>query len=712
VGLAPHASTRPSGADVFETPEYDRNYGLSEIKASSAYALGATGAIGGTPIKIATLDSGVDLAHPDLAGQIDPASTDIVAGRGGSAQDLGGHGTSVAGVLVAARNGIGMHGVAFDSRVLAVRADSSCTPRCTFLYSDLAHALDYAVAHGARIINMSFGSPGTAGAEFETAYRNAINAGVIIVAAAGNDGGPDPEYPARYAASADAKGQAVAVGAVDAANQPASFTNLAGDTAAKYLMAPGVDITTTALGGGTAVVSGTSFAAPHVAGAAALVLSQSPFLSPKQVVDILLASAARMGDPSHYGQGLVDLQAALNPIGPLSVPLGASVEAPAAELSTTALRLGSAFGDALRGRSGPGAVMVLDSYKRAYIADLAPAIARTATRPDIGTLLSTRNDGRLLQRAFGTTVAVAMSLTPEREDYELRLAPDEGQRVDRLQLVTALGSGRRLAFSRGVPATYEFGLPLVAGDAVAGLLAPGAFESPYLGLVRAPDSVVLGQAVAGLEFRFGFADDGEDQRSSLLAEFGKSWADGSHMAVQWGELTEQDGLLAARGDGGFDFGAGATTQFVGISGAYAMGPHLRVLANYSAGWTTTGPQQGLLRDFSQIRSSAYGVGICLEEAVRPGDRLGFSVSRPLRVDSGSATLSLPVARSIDGAVIRANRRVGLTPSGAELDAELSYQLPAGNDGALAFNLLLRLEPGHVRDADPAGIAAMRYRIGF
>lgn len=200
----------------------------------------------------------------------------------------------------------------------------------------------------------------------------------------------------------------IAVGAVDASKQVASFSNRAGSAQDHYLVAPGVDILAPKIGGGAALVSGTSFAAPHVSGAAALVLEAAPFLSAAQVVELLLDSATDLGAPGPdpvYGHGLVNLDAALGPLGPLSVPLGNRVGEASAAVGDNGLRLGPAFG---RGPE-PGKAIFLDGYGRAYWLDLDDRLTARVMGPDLEAWLTA--DARSYRGSVPLGPALALDLT-------------------------------------------------------------------------------------------------------------------------------------------------------------------------------------------------------------------------------------------------------------------------------------------------------------
>ncbi|MCC5996771.1 MAG: S8 family serine peptidase, partial [Oceanicaulis sp.] len=309
---------------------------------------------------MAVIDTGINTSHPEFIGRIDPASTDIVVSRG-NFEDIDGHGTAVAGVIAANRDGVQMHGLAFESQVMAIRTDSPGTCEdddpddggCRFSDTNIAAAIDYAIANGARVINISLGA---APAENDNltltfaALRRAAQAGVFLVIAAGNDGeeedgsGDSPAFPANFAATADAMGFAVAVGSIDLDYNRSSFSNRAGGMGDFYLLAPGRGIFAPYLNSPTgepqyAHFNGTSLSAPFVAGALALLLQAFPHLQGNEALQILFETADLLVLNNHSaddGRGLINLYAAFQPVGNSSVsfaageavPLGALLQAP------------------------------------------------------------------------------------------------------------------------------------------------------------------------------------------------------------------------------------------------------------------------------------------------------------------------------------------------------------------------------------------------
>ncbi len=227
-------------------------WGLTAINAQQAWLdLPANP----TLVKVAVIDSGVCLTHPDLAGHV-LAGWDYVE-QDATPQDGYGHGCGVAGIIAAnIDNGIGIAGIAPNARILPLRvldANGSGT------YSNVAQAMVDATDQGAQVINLSLGGASPSSV-LESAVAYALARGVTVVAAAGNNGANGALYPAKYSG-------VIAVGSMDQTLQPSSFSNYGTDIG---LWAPGSGILSLRNGGGYGPMSGTSFAAPEVSGIAAL----------------------------------------------------------------------------------------------------------------------------------------------------------------------------------------------------------------------------------------------------------------------------------------------------------------------------------------------------------------------------------------------------------------------------------------------------------
>ncbi|MDC7123600.1 S8 family serine peptidase [Cellulomonas fimi] len=257
----------------------------------------------GDGVVVAVLDSGVDATHEDLQGSVLPG-VDLVDDDD-DPSDPAGHGTLVAGIVAArADNGVGLAGAAPDATILPVRvldADGFGTD------SVVAEGIAWAVAHGADVVNLSLGGPETSPV-LASAINAAVDAGVVVVAASGNEGTEVAQYPAAYAPTIDGL---LSVGAVDRWGALAGWSSW-GDTVT--VTAPGEMVAGPGTGGDYVYGSGTSFAAPMVSGVAALLAAHTPTLTPAQVEQRLVTTArdaGQRGRDAYYGAGIVDAAAAV-----------------------------------------------------------------------------------------------------------------------------------------------------------------------------------------------------------------------------------------------------------------------------------------------------------------------------------------------------------------------------------------------------------------
>lgn len=252
----------------------------------------------GAGVKVAVIDSGVDYNHPDLApvwgGGVDLVNNDS------DAYDDNGHGTHVAGTIAASANDVGQMGVAPAVTILGVKAlDASGGG----YISDLVEGVDWAVKNGARVINLSLASTYDSQILKDKIDQAAAN-GVVIVAAAGNTGGA-MLYPAAYPS-------VISVGALDTNNNIAAFSALGATVAA-----PGVMINSTIPGGGYATWAGTSMAAPHVSGVAAMMIANGNTNVRTGLTSTAL-DLGPVGTDSFYGYGLVQAPEAVGEIDVLA----------------------------------------------------------------------------------------------------------------------------------------------------------------------------------------------------------------------------------------------------------------------------------------------------------------------------------------------------------------------------------------------------------
>jgi subtilisin family serine protease len=275
LALAAVAAATAAASPGVSSPPLSAAGGRSDTAAS--WALGQIGAAQAWPLvqgrqlpAVAILDSGIDAAHPDLAGKV-AAARDFVDASGDTS-DASWHGTAVAGVVSGSSTSVCPGCTIISAKVLDARDEGDDL--------EIARALQWAVASGARVVNLSVAGPAEAPA-LRSAIRAATRRGAVVVAAAGNDGSSARSYPA-------ADPNVVGVAATSSTSTLYPWSNRGSWVT---IAAPGETVSTLR-GGGYTPFLGTSAAAPAVAAAAAECLAVAPTLSPAAVRRILVRTAA------------------------------------------------------------------------------------------------------------------------------------------------------------------------------------------------------------------------------------------------------------------------------------------------------------------------------------------------------------------------------------------------------------------------------------
>jgi hypothetical protein len=707
----PPTPAPPAPAPIPSTTsaEYTRGWNLAAIHADAAYSQGATG----QGITVAVIDTGVDVTQPDLAGAVSANSTDII-GRGelvGSSR----HGTQVADIIAGRFNGSGTIGVAYNATILSVRADDSGNattecPDCVFGSGDLARALDYAVSNGAKVINLSLGGDGPLGSAFEAALRRATAAGAVVAIASGNEGEADPSWPARYVTDSRFAGSVIAVGALTQAGVMASYSNKAGSSANGYIVAPGDKIVTDCGATSCYQVSGTSFAAPEVSGALALLLQAFPNISGRDAVDILLRTADDLGDTgtdSTYGRGALDLAKAFAPVGTSSLSLanGESVVLTGAGVGGN---VASAFGSALRRGDGLRTV-IHDDYDRLFAVNLAgglpdqrrAALLRPSPIQDSSQVVL----GGPTLGGFNLAVSVEAPVFDERaHEPEPSLALGE-QPMRALRVQASYG---RLSLSSW---SGEGGAPAPAGaagrDAFQTIAQPDQTTQAALRFGRFALLAEQGTAHPRQPLRIN-----EIEGSSYASATGMMQVGAALISFTGGALDEPLGPLGSYVTPGSTLAMPARTRFGAAAFDLYPGAGLSLHADLSVGRTAI---DGPLLSLNNAVSSAWTLA-ATADCRRIGwacSRLTFMVAQPLRIEGGKFQATLAdVPAAYDDPLTFSTRRFSAAPDGREIDLSLGLERAFGPLRSLVVRTSLALQPGHQAEAPPEVGALASWRSRF
>jgi len=638
-------------------------------------------------------------------------------------------------------------GIAFDAQILALRADEvgSCsgdTPgdaslNCVFADREIARGIDFAINSGATVINISLGG-GNASQSVINAVGRAASAGVVIVVSAGNGGDGsdpdiDPNQPDPFATDllAAGDGNVIIVGSIDEDGVMSDFSNRAGLDAAGYLNARGEGICCVYDEGevfvetvnGTDFVtlfSGTSFAAPQVSGAVALLKQAFPNLTGQEIVEILLDSAQDAGESGLdevYGAGILDIAAAFAPSGTTQIAGTRSRIA----LGDTVAVASAAMGDALSGASL--SAVVTDKYDRAYTYELGR---------------NTRNPSQV-QRLRGAVQQTGLSRSSVNEAISMAFTIGEGARggglnwADQLRLTREDAQQARVLAARvaaRIAPDLQLGFALAQGTGglvghLQGASRPAFRIAPQAdrdnGFLESGDFAVAARKAIGawgvtLSAEHGHAWLGVDnaqprfltgvRERSPVSSFAiglDNTFDGwqTNLSLAW--MAEQSTVLG-----------GHFHESLGIAGSDSLFFDASFRKDFDGAWQIgAAMRQGITRprgnqligQGSQIDSQSWSIDVTKWGWLSSQDSLGFRLSQPLRVSGGGLNFELPTAYdyATESAVF-GTQVLSLSPEGRELMSELAWNSPLGIGwgGLSAFH---RRQPGHFVDA-PDDIGAI------
>jgi hypothetical protein len=553
------------------------------------------------------------------------------------------------------------------------------------------------------------------------AIARAAAAGILVVLSAGNSGDePGGENPEGFVLSASNAGNVIIAGAMNSSRNLAAFSNRAGTGASHYLTAIGVQVRAPDQTGQYFLWSGTSFSAPVISGAAALLASAFPNLTGQQIMEILFQSADDAGAPgtdSIFGRGILNIQRAFQPQGNLSLPDGQAVDVAAGsgQGSTT-------MGDA---RTALGGMVVLDGFSRAYTMTLASALQRAEQERPLGRALQPRlSTATAGARGIAVSITVDRKLTgqPQVGLAQLGLTYEDSRKarvvsgiaVSRLspRLAVAMGlaeSGKTL--ERRLTGHYQDAF-LVARDPMSRMGFQGD-SSGALGLRQRVGRIGLTvTAERGEVFQPGFDRSVVQPRYGLFSLAADRRFGRARLSLGASRLDEQSTVFGARFSPLIGVG-GATSWFADAGATFALGRGWDASVGYRLGRTIVPAAAGLAQG-GRLATDAWSIDLARTGALRPGDRFALRLMQPLRVRSGGLDLRVPVSYSYDTlSAGYESRFLNLAPTGREIDLEAAYgfDMLAGA-GHLSANAFARRHPGNVAAMDADLGAAIRFTLGF
>ncbi len=618
------------------------------------------------------------------------------------------HGTAVAQVIVSTDP---------NTQILTVKTiDGNFTPSPAAIDAGYAHAT---ADPNVRVINHSIGNINAASPAVIIA---AAEAGKLIIVSAGNNGLSVPGGDARTIPALGGRG--IIVGASEG-GAISVFSNRAGDLADFYVTANPRNSFTSSVG--------TSMSTARVSGVAGSIFNQAPFLNAREVADIIFTTATDLGAPGVdpiFGHGELNPQRALSAVGELEADDGGGGGGGSSSGAIAALAIGGGIAYAvLRRNKSLKKTVLLDQFGRGYVIDMNDRIHTANEKPSLLSILSSgevETASEILtadqQNQLVATISKFsdnMLIDPAHVDV---FSPDADLGDEKQVAMTISGDnadGDHYRFDINGNAKTGFGAVsnLAKEHTHTNFLSNDNFSAPYFGFTHEGFSSQFGRDVGDtLSYKLGFSSLEDHELFGLESDSalfeGTLTHDRLTMNLQIGQLLEHGSMFGGSSDGAFGVDSNKTLS-LGVSGTYQLNDRFSLLGSYTEGYSRIDQlDRGLLRDFTGVRSNAFGVGLIAKDIARRGDQFGLALSQPLRVTSGMASIDIPISQDINGDVGVIENRFSLAPEGAERTLETYYRFGLGNKTDITTYLMYQHEPQH--DADAAGettvFATLRHRF--
>jgi hypothetical protein len=476
-------------------------------------------------------------------------------------------------------------------------------------------------------------------------------------------------------------------------------------------------------------IFGTSFAAARLAGIAAEVLRNAPFLEAEELAQVIFATAEDTGDP-RLGNGFVGSaeQVINNPAGPTSIGGGGG------GAGAAALALGAAAGAAvlLSKDDELEKTLVLDSFGRPFYVDLTEIARVEDDRRSISgffAALEQRHESTRLQIGEHHTLDAAyitsdLDVVDPAKYFAFEDDPAFNDRDYNwvLSLQGKYPNGFHYQVDRNRDPAMNFGvLDNVYEGSASGrsrFLSGQSFSVPVLSFGQTADSIGFGFGDdSGFGLDFGLVNTHENRehgRESVAAvvEGSYSFGERAEISLQFGHLQEDGSLFGGASNGAFSVDE-TDTLAASISGSLLIGDNTHLIGNYGVARSEVDDaESGLLSNFSSLRSNWFGVGMVSDKLFSKGDQFGLAFSRPLKVTAGEVDLRVPYARDFEGNIYNNVDRVSLVPEGNEYTLESYYLYQLDQDSSLGAYVMLRHDPNHFQNSgsDVTVLASYRARL--
>ena len=539
------------------------------------------------------------------------------------------------------------------------------------------------------------------------AWQAANKAGILNVWAAGNYSKIDPGF---YAALPSViSGLASTWITVVGTNQTgvlASWSNACGISKAYCMAAPGDKITSAYGVDRTGTGSGTSFAAPMVSGAAALMMQKWPTLTGNQIQQILFNTANKTGvyaNADIYGQGMLDLTKAFAPVGTLTVKASNGTNV---SLTGSYIAASGTFWKSVTNSMGEITMISLDGYNRDYQMNVGAAVfAKTSLN------------------SWGDQLALFGGDETKTKDGTVISGSANGIRSS--FAMTGAKQGYGAAFGSNISPSLAYGAFTNGSIRGSDLVLLNSVGNPYMNMAPNSVSATVSYGSGGSNTKIGAFTNTvprdemlQMQRPDLpqmaggIIEHTMKW-DAGYVSASLGMVSESNSILGATSGGALSMGKGANTAFAGITAGFDLDNNWSAFGGATMGYSMIEASQGsMISSVKGLTSGNAFAGVAKAGIFGDADRLGVVIGMPMRVNSGTATLNAPSSLDAEGNVNFNTYKVGLASNAVEFSTQAFFATELSKEQSLGIGVGARFNAQDLSNNRTEVIGMARYKLRF